>query len=202
MHHQNLLSSLGKLPLVAVGLTTVLLITACGGASGPAEGPVPVAGMPAWFTGPLPEGGEGVAYGRGQGESTQMRIARSLARSDALGEITEFQTVRVENLTRVLDEQMGTADNDVITAFTEAQKQVMAEELVGIQEANSEILQDGNMYIVYVLLEQDPGAVSAAIMARMREQQAAYARFRQSEVFKEMEEEIERYEQRRRRNRR
>jgi len=158
--------------------------------------------MPAWFTGPLPAAEEGVAYGRGQGESTQMRIARSLARSDALGEITEFQTVRVENLTRVLDEQMGTADNDVITAFTEAQKQVMAEELVGIQEANSEILQDGNMYIVYVMLEQDPGAVSAAIMARMREQQAAYARFRQSEVFEEMEREIERYEQRRRRNRR
>lgn len=202
MHHQNLLSTLGKVRLTVVGLTTTLLVAGCGGPSGPVEGPVPVAGMPAWFTGPLPAAEEGVAYGRGQGESTQMRIARSLARSDALGEITEFQTVRVENLTRVLDEQMGTADNDVITAFTEAQKQVMAEELVGIQEANSEILQDGNMYVVYVMLEQDPGAVSAAIMARMREQQAAYARFRQSEVFEEMEREIERYEQRRRRNRR
>jgi len=109
--------------------------------------------------------------------------------------------VQIDNWTRNLDDQMGTAGGTVTQAFTEAQAQVLSAELVGVQERDSEIFEDreSGIYRVYVLLAQDPGAASAAIMARMREQEAAYARFRQTEVFDEMEEVIENYHSRRNR---
>jgi len=201
MHHQQSTSLLGKVRLPVAGLTTVLLLTGCASGGG-GGGFTEVQNLPDFMEGDVTrfaEGEPGIVFGRGTGESTQMRIARSIARSVALGDLAEAMTVQVENWTRNLDEQMGTAGGTVTQAFTEAQEQVLSEELVGVQERDNRILQNGEIYRVYVLLAQDPGAASAAIMARMREQEAAYARFRQTEVFEEMEDVIESY--RRRRNR-
>lgn len=183
----------GKSRLIVLVFAAATLVAGCASAGGPTDVP----GLPDFMQGPLPNDGEGTVYGRGSGESTQMRIARSIARSVALGDIAEAMNVQVQNWTRNLDDQMGTAGGTVVQAFIEAQKQVFSGELQGVQERDSRILQDGDTYIVYVLLEQDPGVASAAIMARMREQEAAYARFRQTKVFEEMEEVIARYEQRR-----
>ena len=203
MRYQSLLSILRKVRLATVGLTTALLLTGC--ASGGVGGFTEVENLPDFMEGDVTRFAQsetGMVFGRGMGESTQMRVARSIARSVALGDIAEAMTVQIANWTRNLDEQMGTAGGTVTQAFTEAQAQVLSAELVGVQERDSEIFEDrvSGIYRVYVLLAQDPGAASAAIMARMREQEAAYARFRQTEVFEEMEEVIERYN--RRRNRR
>ena len=199
MRHQNPTSILGKVRLAVVGLTTALLLTGCASGGG---GFTEVQNLPDFMEGDVTRFAQsetGMVFGRGMGESTQMRVARSIARSVALGDIAEAMTVQIENWTRNLDDQMGTAGGTVTQAFTEAQEQVLSEELVGVQERDSRTFQNGEIYRVYVLLAQDPGAASAAIMARMREQEAAYARFRQTEVFDEMEEVIENYHSRRNR---
>ena len=187
-------SLLGRARLTVLVFAAAALVTGCASAGGPAS----VTGMPSFMEGPLPNAGDGIVYGRGSGESTQMRIARSIARLTALGDIAEAMNVRVEGWGENLDEQMGPAGGTVVLAYTEAQQLVFAEELQGVQESDSKILQNGDIYIVYVLMSMDPGVASAAIMARMREQEAAYARFRQTEVFEEMEDVIARYEERRR----
>lgn len=199
MRYQSSLSIFRKVQLATVGLTTALLVAGCAG--GGVNGPGPVPGMPLWFKGQV-EVADGVVQGFGTGRSTNMRVARSIARVDATTEIARFQTQRAEGRARLLDDLAGTEYADVITVFEEASKLIFAEELVGVRQANSVILEDGDTYIVYVLLEQDPKAVAAAYEARMQEQQAAYARFRMTEVFEQMEEDIRRYEERRPGNRR
>ena len=190
-----------KVQLATVGLTTALLLTGCASGGG---GFTDVEGLPEFMQGDVTrfaEGEPGIIFGRGSGESTQLRVARSIARSVALGDLAEAMKVQIDNWTRNLDDQMGTAGGTVTQAFTEAQAQVLSAELVGVQERDSRIQEDreSGIYRVFVLLGQDPGAASAAIMARMREQEAAYARFRQTEVFDEMEEVIENYHSRRNR---
>ena len=190
-----------KVQLATVGLTTALLLTGCASGGG---GFTDVEGLPEFMQGDVTrfaEGEPGIIFGRGSGESTQLRVARSIARSVALGDLAEAMKVQIDNWTRNLDDQMGTAGGTVTQAFTEAQGQILSEELVGVQERDSRIQEDreSGIYRVFVLLGQDPGAASAAIMARMREQEAAYARFRQTEVFDEMEEVIENYHSRRNR---
>ena len=199
MRYQSSLSIFRKVQLATVGLTTALLLTGCASGGG---GFTDVEGLPEFMQGDVTrfaEGEPGIIFGRGSGESTQLRVARSIARSVALGDLAEAMRVQIDNWTRNLDDQMGTAGGTVTQAFTEAQAQILSEELVGVQERDSQIQEDreSGIYRVFVLLGQDPGAASAAIMARMREQEAAYARFRQTEVFDEMEEVIESYNRRR-----
>jgi hypothetical protein len=199
MRYQSPFSVLRKVWLATMGLTTALLLTGCASGGG---GFVDVDNLPSFMEGDVTrfaEGEPGIIFGRGSGESTQMRVARSIARSVALGDLADAMRVQIDNWTRNLDDQMGTAGGTVTQAFTEAQAQILSEELVGVQERDSQIQEDreSGIYRVFVLLGQDPGAASAAIMARMREQEAAYARFRQTEVFDEMEEVIENYNRRR-----
>ena len=193
-----------KTRLAVLVLAAAVLVAGCSSAALPVvvttpTGPLTEFEGPDFMQGELPATDEeGILLGRGNGESTQLRIARSLARTAAIGEIALSMNVMVEGWIQNLDEQAGTTDPEVIAGFRGATELVFAEELMGLQERDSQIYQRGNQYVVFTLMELDPGASAAAVMQRLAAEEAAYARFRMTETFKEMDEVIKDYEERRR----
>ena len=183
--------SLGKARTLrsGMGLLLALVSSGCGGNA--------ALNLPDWWDNPPRE--EGIFFGVGTAVSTDLQIARSQAQATARADIASQFEVKFEGLTQNLQEQMGGTDPQVVQAFTAATRQVMSQELSGLQTRESETLRENDRYRVFVLAEANPAATSAAMMARLRAQEAAYARFRSSEVFEELTREIERWERSRRR---
>lgn len=182
--------------LAALVFAVAGLTTGCASAGGPVDDTVPQ-----WWTG-VTQKTEGAVQGYGTGRSTEMSVARNIARQGGIGEIAQFQGQESSASSKNMALLEGTADADVVALYREASTLIWREVLVGVQQANQEVQRVGNVFTVYVLMEQDPAAVLAAYEAQMKQQEAAYARFRATEVFKEMEEDVKRYEQRQRRDQR
>jgi len=189
-----------KARLTVLVVAAAVLVTGCSSAGGP--GGLTAFQGPEFMQGALPDTDEnGILLGRGNGASTQLRIARGLARTAAIAEIAAGMNILVDGWVQNLDEQEGTADPEVVQGFRAATELVFSEELMGLQERDSEIYERGDqpvIYVVFVLMELDPGAAAAAVVQRLAAEEAAYARFRMTETFEDMDEVIKNYEARRR----
>jgi hypothetical protein len=60
--------------------------------------------------------------------------------------------------------------------------------------AKRDYRKEGIHYRVYVLIEMPIGEANTALMAKIKANNNVYTRFRASEAFKELEEEVEKYE--------
>jgi len=177
----------GRLVLVALATT----LAGCGGARGP------ISEIPEWFEKPPVE--DETLFGVGTGTSTVLQIARSMAEANARAAIARQFRVKFEAWTKNVAEQMGDSDPTVLQAFSQVTREIMSEELFGLRVREAKTVMEGDRYTVYALVESDPATASAAMLARMRAQEATFARFRMTEVFDELTAEVERLEQSRRR---
>ena len=122
-----------------------------------------------------------------------------MAEATARAAIARQFQVKFEGMTRTLTEQMGGSDPTVLQAFSQATREIMSEELFGLRVREAKTVMEGDRYRVFALVESDAADASAAMLARMRAQEAMFARFRMTEVFDELTAEVERLEQSRRR---
>jgi len=101
-----------------------------------------------------------------------------------------------KNLQKKFIEEAGDVGKkaQINQAFSSATKIVTSRELMGSMPKKQAMTEDKGLYTSYVLMVVNPKVVADALEEQMAAQKAVYARFRASEGFKELGQEIERYE--------
>jgi len=128
--------------------------------------------------------------------SQDMQLAIDKATTDARAEIGRTIELKLENLQKKFDEEVGVRENaTLLQQFTQATKIVVSEGLSGSQIKKKEVLKDGEIWRSYVLVQYPIGAANDAFLQQIKKQEEMYTRFRSSQTFKELEDEVKKYEE-------
>ena len=128
--------------------------------------------------------------------SRDMQLSIDKAVTDARAEVGRIVETKVEALQKSFSEEVGVGDNStLLQQFTSASKTVVSTSLSGSQVKKQEVLKDGEVWRSYVLVEYPIGEANVAFMQQMKKQEELYTRYRSSETFKELEEEVKKYEE-------
>lgn len=127
--------------------------------------------------------------------SEDMQLAVDKATEAARADIGRQLQVRVEGLQKRFAEETGTGNNaQLLQLFTQAEKTVVSTTLEGSRVKERKILRDGTLWRAYVLVEYPIGAANEALMQQLRNNNQMYTRFRASQAFKELQDEVSRYD--------
>ncbi len=178
-------------------LLLVVLAVACSSstqtAMAPPE-PEPVENVPDWFLSPPQD--DNYLFGAATSTSQDMQLAINKAQTEGRNQLAQQLDVRFGGLARRFQEETGLGeDAELLDQFTQAYKAVTSEVLTGTRARDQEVLREGTIFRAYVLMEMPIGEASTALMAKIRERENMYTRFRATEAFEELEEEIARYEE-------
>lgn len=128
--------------------------------------------------------------------SQDMQLAINKATADARAEIARQVEVKVNGLQKRFMEETGTGDNaQLLAMFTEATKTVVSVALTGSRVAKQRTAKEGNGWRAYVLVEYPIGAASQALQQQLRNREEMYTRFRASQAYKELDDEVQKYEE-------
>jgi hypothetical protein len=97
-------------------------------------------------------------------------------------------------LIKKFDEEVGGgADSELLTQFTKVSKNVVDQTLVGSRENKTIVKEEGNGYRAFVLMELPIGKAREELLKQLSsgENIELYTRFRASQSFQELKEEIE-----------
>jgi len=179
-------------------LIAAALTLACGGSPAPETGvPGPskraIADIPDWVLTP-PKDTPTQSYASGQGESRDMSIAVNAAEADARNKIAQGISVDMQSLDEKFQSSVrGTAGGEeVLNTYRQAVRAVTNTTLSGSRVAQRKVTADpsGTSYRVYVLMELDKGAMKSALMDKVKADDALYTRFRASQAFSDLDDQI------------
>ncbi len=127
--------------------------------------------------------------------SQDMQLATDKATEAARADIGRQLQVKIEGLQKRFSEETGAgSDAQLLQMFTQAEKTVVDETLSGSKVKNQKIVRDGNLWRSYVLVEYPIGAANEALMQQIKNNNQMYTRFRASQTFKELQDEVDKYE--------
>ena len=182
--------SLFVLVLFVVGMM------ACGGPKPPVEGTpeATLASIPDWYSNPPQD--PNYLFAANTAMSRDMQLAIDKAKQQARTDLASQLEVKVNGLTKSFTEEIGmNEESELLTQFTEASKAVVSTTMNGTRVKNQEVVIDQGIYRAYVLMELPLGAANMALMQQIKNNQNMYTRFRASQAFEELNEEVEKYEQ-------
>mgnify|MGYP006273804785 FL=1 len=186
----------GRLVLGLLLMGTVL--AGCGGSKettnlNPKPTDTSVENVPDWFLNP-PED-PSFLFGAASATSRSMQTAIDKAATSARGDIASTLNTKFEGLTKQFQEEVGTgSDSEMLSQFTEAQKEVVSQVLRGVSTREREIYNEQGVYRAYVLMNMPIGKAASELMSKIQENEEMYTRFRSTQAFEELEEEVEDYE--------
>ncbi|WP_259205677.1 LPP20 family lipoprotein [Salinibacter ruber] len=146
--------------------------------------------MPDWMT-DKPDAPQSL-LGRGTAVSDGMQTAIRKAKTQARGDIASTVEVRFQSLTKDFQEEVS---GEYLQQFTQAQKEVTSQFLVGTTARKRSIVEENGRYRAYVLMEMPIGQASEELLSKLRASEELYERFRASEAFEELKREASRYEE-------
>jgi len=174
----------------------VVGMMACGGPPPPAEGTpeATLVSIPEWYSNPPQD--PNYLFAANTAMSRDMQLSIDKAKQSARTDLASQLEVKVKGLTKSFTEEIGTADDsEILQQFTEASKAVVSTTMNGTRVNKQEIVIDQGIYRAYVLMELPLGAANMALMQQIKNNQNMYTRFRATQAFDELEEEVEKYEQ-------
>ncbi len=128
--------------------------------------------------------------------SRDLQIAIDKAVVAARAEIGRQTDVRIQALQKRFDEEVGIGDDsELLQSFTSAAKTVVSTSLAGSRISKQKQSKDGNLWRSYVLVEYPIGAANEALMEAIKKSQQMYTRFRATEAFKDLDDEVQKYEE-------
>ena len=131
--------------------------------------------------------------------SRDMQVAFDKARSAAQVDIGQQLGARLTNLTKQFQEETGMAfDSQLLTQFSSATKAITDETLIGTRIVERVVVPEGNVYRAYVLMQLPIGRANELLMQKIRGDRALHTRFRATEAYAELDDELRRYEEWRR----
>ena len=187
--------------------TVLLVVFVVGAASGcgstkratglePEANKAIVENVPAWYLNPPRVNSYIMAAATATSQSLQ--LARDKARNQAcLGVAQEIET-RYSALAKRFQEETGIGERaELLDQYTQAYKAVVNQvnlNLCRIRE--QKIVPEAGLYRIYTLAEMPIGEANAVLMEQLRANEKGFVRLRATEVFKELEREIQRIEER------
>lgn len=150
--------------------------------------------VPEWFTSP-PED-PNYLYSPATAKSRSLQHAINTAKEEGRADIARQMRVKIKGMFKRFREETGVGeDAEFLSMETDVSKSVVSETLVGCKARSQKVLKEGTLYRAYVLMELPIGAANQALLSKIKENKRMYTRFRASQGFDELEQEVEKYEQ-------
>jgi len=153
-----------------------------------------VGNIPSWFKN-VPQDKD-YLYAANTQASEDMQIAIDKATTGARSEIGRQIEVRLNSLQKKFSEETGTAnDAQLLQMFSETEKTIVSTALSGSRIKKQEVKKDGTTFRAYILVEYPIGSANTALVEQIKKNEQMYTRYRAAESFKDLEKEVEKYEQ-------
>lgn len=180
--------------VLLVSLAAFFLI-ACGGPKATvATSPEPASseGPPDWYSNPPKD--PNYLFAVNSATSVDMQMAMDKATAAARAEIARQVEVNVSALQKRFDEEVGLAENaQLLQQFTQAMKTVVSISLSGSRIEKNKAIKEGTGWRSYVLVSYPLGAANEAMLQQIKNHENMYTRFRASESYKELDEEVQKF---------
>lgn len=145
---------------------------------------------PDWYLNP-PQDEEHI-YGAATASSQSLQISLDKAKQDARLSIAEELESNIMGLVKKFDEEVGGAeDSELLQQFTQVSKNVVDKTLVGSRISKSKVEKEDGVYRAFVLMEIPLGDARAKLLDQLSSNKHLYTRFRASQSFQELKEEID-----------
>lgn len=183
--------------VISALLITALALTGCGG-SKPTTGigqatNEAIEKMPDYVT--KTPADPNIHYEWGTGLSRDLSLATSKAAQDAQRKMAQFLETRFQGLIEEFKEELNASEQgEYLEQFTLTTKSVISTTLHGVTTEKNDFQNDDGKYRVYVLMSMPIGAAAEALNQQLQAQKDLYTRYRASEAFKRMDEELQKYE--------
>ena len=181
-----------KFYLLFAVIISALYVVGCGGSQ-----PLPqtdTGDVPEWFSNVPAD--PNYLYAVNTSTSRDMQLAVDKAMQAARTELGRQVEVKVNALQKRFQEETGIGDDaQLLDQFTQASKTVVSTSLSGSKEKQKKIVKDGNNWRAYVLVEYPLGAAQEALREQIKKNEQLYTRFRASQTYKELDDEVSKYEQ-------
>jgi len=149
--------------------------------------------IPDWFTN-IPQD-PNYLYAANTQASQDLQLAIDKAVTGGRSEIGRQLEVKLEGLQKKFSEETGTGnDAQLLQMFTQAEKTVVSTTLNGSRVKYQKQVKDGELWRSYVLVEYPIGAANTALMQQIKNNDQMYTRFRASESFKELQDDVDKYD--------
>jgi hypothetical protein len=148
--------------------------------------------LPDWYLNPPKD--PNYIFGKATSTSQDLQLAIDKAKQEARLDIAENLESHIMGLIKKFDEEVGgVEDAELLTQFTKVSKNVVDQTLVGSRENKTKVKQEGNGYRAFVLMEFPVGKAREELLKQLSsdENMQLYTRFRASQSFQELKEEIE-----------
>jgi hypothetical protein len=127
--------------------------------------------------------------------SQDLQLAFDKATTDARAEVGRQVEIKVEGLQKRFQEETGSnTDAQLLDQFTQANKTVVSTSLSGSRATKQKQVKDGDLWRAYVLVEYPVGAANEAFIQQVKKNEQLYTRFRATQTFKELEDEVKKVE--------
>lgn len=148
---------------------------------------------PDWYIRP-PEDPSHI-YAAAKGKSRIEALASDMAMTRCMREMGLRIEAEVCSMNEVLLMDIeGEGNSALEEALVSYAKVIGKEQIAGARVAMRDLRMDGDYYLVFMLMETPAGQVKTALVSKLKADQDIYRQFRASRAFKELEEEVEKYE--------
>ena len=176
----------------ALAILFMMGIVGCGGSRGLQT--ADTGNIPDWYSNPPQD--PNYLYAANTQSSQDMQLAVDKATSAARADIGRQIELKIQGLQKRFSEETGTgSDAQLLQMFTQAEKTVVSTTLNGSRVKNQKINKDGSLWRAYILVEYPIGAANQALMDQLKKNEQAYTRFRATQTFKELDDEVKKYEE-------
>ena len=135
-------------------------------------------------------------YARSTATSKDMQHAINSAKEEGRVEIARQMEARVSAMfKRFIEETGGGTDAELLRQTADVSKSIVSTTLYGCRAKKEDVKKEGGLYRAYVLMEVPIGDANKVLMAQIKAHEHLYTRFRAAQGFKELAEEVERYEE-------
>ena len=150
--------------------------------------------IPSWYMNPPSD--VNYLYSAVTATSKDMQLAVDKATTDARADIGRQIELKTQSLQKSFAEEVGTGEEPtLLQQFTAATKIVVNTSLTGSKVIKKELVQDGDNYRAYVLVQYPVGSASQELLKALKQNEELYTRFRSSQAHEELEEEVKKYEE-------
>ena len=188
-----------SLPLMRYALALLAGAVACGRAARPAPDLNPPASretirnLPSWYLKPPTD--NNYLFAPATAVSRDVQVAINKAQTDARNAIAQQLEVRYGGLNKRFVEEVGREGSQLLDQYTQVYKAVVSTTLYGSRPRQQVLRTEGGVYRAIILMELPVGEMSKRLLEQLRAQEQLYTRFRASEAFKELDAEVQRYEE-------
>lgn len=123
-------------------------------------------------------------------------MAINKAAQEGRVQISQQVQTKVSGLMKLFMEDTGVGENSEVLAHSEnVSKSVVSESLTGSKIGKQEIMQEGTLYRAYIQMVMPTGEANLSLRNKVNKDQLLYQKFRASQGYQELEDEVKKYEE-------